>query len=90
LELEARVGIERIPASTSHSKSTVYGIADVLTIRLLRFYVKDNSAGLLLTGFTPAKGVCCHFCWHFSTILVLNPHDSGDFDAGTPTRLHGH
>ena len=37
LELEARVGIERVPPSTSHSKSTAYGIADVLNIRLLRF-----------------------------------------------------
>jgi hypothetical protein len=37
LELEARVGIGRVPPSTSHSKSTAYGIADALTIRPLRF-----------------------------------------------------
>ena len=37
LALEARVGIGRVPPSTSHSKSTAYGIADVLNIRLLRF-----------------------------------------------------
>ena len=37
LELEARVGIGRIPPSTSHSKSTAFGTADVLRIRLLRF-----------------------------------------------------
>jgi predicted transcriptional regulator len=30
--MEARVGIERIPPSTSHSKSIVYGIADSLTV----------------------------------------------------------
>ena len=35
--LEARVGIERVPPSTSHSKSTAYGIADALNIRLLHF-----------------------------------------------------
>jgi hypothetical protein len=36
-EMEARVGIERIPPSTSHSKSTTYGIADVLNLRRLYF-----------------------------------------------------
>jgi len=35
--MEARVGIGRISPSTSHSKSTAYGIADALNIRLLRF-----------------------------------------------------
>ena len=35
--LEARDGIERIPTSTSHSKSTAYGIADVLNLRRLHF-----------------------------------------------------
>ena len=34
--LEARVGIERVSPSTSHSKSIVYGIADFLTINELR------------------------------------------------------
>src|SRR5271163_2613824 len=37
LELEARVGIERVPPSTSHSKSTAYGIADLLNLRRLYF-----------------------------------------------------
>ena len=37
LGMEAEVGIERIPPSTSHSKSTAYGIADVLTLRRLHF-----------------------------------------------------
>ena len=36
LELEARVGFERVSSSTSHSKSIVYGIADILTINELR------------------------------------------------------
>jgi hypothetical protein len=36
LELEARVGIDRVSLSTSHSKSIVYGIADCLTIKELR------------------------------------------------------
>ena len=36
LELEARVGIDRVSSSTSHSKSIVYGIADCLTINELR------------------------------------------------------
>jgi hypothetical protein len=34
---EAMVGIERVPPPTSHSKSTAYGIADMLIISLLRF-----------------------------------------------------
>ena len=34
--LEARVGIDRVSPSTSHSKSIVYGIADYLTINELR------------------------------------------------------
>ena len=37
LGLEAEVGIGRVPPSTSHSKSTAYGIADVLNIRPFRF-----------------------------------------------------
>jgi len=36
LRLEARVGIDRVSLSTSHSKSIVYGIADCLTINELR------------------------------------------------------
>jgi hypothetical protein len=36
VEMEARVGIGRVSPSTSHSKSTAYGIADVLNIRRLR------------------------------------------------------
>ena len=35
-KLEARVGIDRVSSSTSHSKSIVYGIADCLTINELR------------------------------------------------------
>jgi hypothetical protein len=35
LRLEARVGIDRVSPSTSHSKSIVYGIADYLTINEL-------------------------------------------------------
>jgi hypothetical protein len=35
-DLEARVGIDRVSSSTSHSKSIVYGIADILTINELR------------------------------------------------------
>ena len=34
-EMEARVGIDRVSPSTSHSKSIVYGIADYLTINEL-------------------------------------------------------
>ena len=34
--LEARVGIDRVSSSISHSKSIVYGIADCLTINELR------------------------------------------------------
>ena len=37
LELHIGVGIGGVLPSTSHSKSTAYGIADVLNIRLLRF-----------------------------------------------------
>jgi hypothetical protein len=44
VEMEARVGIGRVPPSTSHSKSTAYGIADVLTIRLLRFMSRITPA----------------------------------------------
>jgi hypothetical protein len=51
LELEARVGIGRIPSSTSHSKSTVYIITDTLKIKVLFCYVKLNSNRLLLTPF---------------------------------------
>jgi hypothetical protein len=35
-QLEARVGIDQVSLSTSHSKSIVYGIADILTINELR------------------------------------------------------
>jgi hypothetical protein len=35
--VEARVGIERIPPSTSHSKSTAYGAADLLNLKRLHF-----------------------------------------------------
>jgi hypothetical protein len=35
-KMEARVGIDRVSLSTSHSKSIVYGIADCLTINELR------------------------------------------------------
>jgi hypothetical protein len=36
LELEAEVGIGRVSSFTNHSKSIVYGIADILTINGLR------------------------------------------------------
>jgi hypothetical protein len=36
LELEARVEIDRVSSSTSHSKSIVYGIAYCFTIKELR------------------------------------------------------
>ena len=35
IRMEARVGIDRVSSSTSHSKSIVYGIADCLTINEL-------------------------------------------------------
>jgi|SRR5580698_9173057 hypothetical protein len=36
IEVEARVGIDRVSSSTSHSKSIVYGIADCMNINGLR------------------------------------------------------
>ncbi|MGH7989613.1 MAG: hypothetical protein ACREDS_05375 [Limisphaerales bacterium] len=70
LELEARVGIGRIPPSTSHSKSTVYIITDALKIKAFLRYVKHNFSRLFLTPFysQPMKfaGIsagtfCCRF-----------------------------
>ena len=53
--LEARVGIGRIPPSTSHSKSTDYGIADALNIRLLRFMSSLTTADFFKLNLTPTK-----------------------------------
>jgi hypothetical protein len=50
------VGIERVVPSTSHSKSTAYGIADVLNIRLLRFMSSLTPTDFFYTG--GSKGNC--------------------------------
>jgi hypothetical protein len=51
LELEAGVGIGRVPPSTSHSKSTVYIITVALKIKAFLHYVKNNFSRLFLTPF---------------------------------------
>jgi len=55
--MEARVGIERIPPSTSHSKSIVYGIADALIIMHLRSLSTITPPLFFLTRFNPFKTV---------------------------------
>jgi len=49
--MEAEVGIERVPPSTSHSQSTVCIITDALKIKGGIRYVKDNLDWLSITPF---------------------------------------
>src|ERR1700722_269580 len=53
LRMEARVGIERIPPSTSHSKSTAYGTADLLNLKRLHFMSRITPPDFFLTQFNP-------------------------------------
>ena len=55
--LEARVGIGRVPPSTSHSKSIVYGTADALIIMHLRSLSTITPPLFFLTRFSPFKTV---------------------------------
>src|SRR5208283_988927 len=55
--MEARVGIERIPPSTSHSKSSVYVIADCLTVIHLRLLSSLTPTLLWLTHSNPFRTV---------------------------------
>src|SRR5208283_3700789 len=54
--LEARVGIDRVSSSTSHSKSIVYGIADCLTINELRQLSTHVRPYLFVPVFALLKG----------------------------------
>jgi len=54
--LEARVGIDRVSSSTSHSKSIVYGIADCLTINELRLLSTHIRPYLFLPVLALLKG----------------------------------
>jgi len=54
--MEARVGIDRVSSSTSHSKSIVYGIADYLTINELRLLSTHIRPYLFLPVLALLKG----------------------------------
>ena len=84
LRLEARVGIERIPPFTSHSKSIVYFITAGLKIKAFSRCVKHNFNQLKVTSFysilLSTNEVCWHICWHWQLAITSGSSNSRQLD----------